>query len=143
MSMSLAPTVSTSQRMKRGQIRALLERRAGIEEMAGMAVRNHNRRDFQDGNLQVEENKTLRLGAQVEENPAKGKIIRRPEEEQTQAQKIIELNPKKEMQAEEIISLNPKPMEIADVIVLRDAQQNLKYIWLVRLDAVGDATRND
>merc|ERR1712183_1003982 len=73
--------------MKRGQIRAPLERITGIEEMVGMAVRNHNRRDFQDGNLQVEENKTLRLGAQVEENPAKGKIIRRPEEEQTQAQK--------------------------------------------------------
>ena len=47
------------------------------------------------------------------------------------------------MQAEEIISLNPKPMEIADVIVLKDVQQNLKYIWLVPLDAVGDATRND
>ena len=47
------------------------------------------------------------------------------------------------MQAEEIINLNPKLTEIADVIVSRDVQQNLKYIWLVRLDAVGDATRND
>ena len=143
MSMSHVPTVSTSQRMKRGQIRALLERRAGIEEMAGMDVRNPNRRDFHDGNLQVEENKTLRLEAQVEENPAKGQIIRRQEEEQTQAQKIIEPNLKKEMQAEEIISLSPNPTEIADVIVLKGVQQNLKYIWLVPLDAVGDATRND
>ena len=83
MSMSLAPTVSTNQRMKRGQIRALLERRAGIEEMAEMDVRNPNRRDFQDGNLQGEENKTLRLEAQVEENPAKGQTIRQTEEEQT------------------------------------------------------------
>ena len=83
MSMSLALTVSTNQRMKRGQTRAPLERRAGIEEMAGMAVRNPNRRDFQDGNLQVEEKKTLRLEAQVEENPAKGQIIRQTEEEQT------------------------------------------------------------
>ena len=48
-----------------------------------------------------------------------------------------------EMQAEETISLNPKPMEIAVVIVSRDVQQNLKYIWLVPLDVVGDATRND
>ena len=83
MSMSLAPTVSTNQRMKRGQIRAPLERRAGIEEMARMDVRNPNRRDFQDGNLQVEENKTLRLEAQVEENPEKGQIITQPEEEET------------------------------------------------------------
>ena len=82
MSTSLAPTVSTNQRMKRGQIRAPLERRTGIEEMVGMAVRNPNRRDSQDGNLQVEENKTLRLEAQVEENPERGLIISLPEEEE-------------------------------------------------------------
>jgi chromosome condensin MukBEF MukE localization factor len=81
--MSHVPTVSINQRTKRGQIRPLLERRAGIEEMAGMDVRNPNRRDFHDGNLQVEENKTLRLEAQVEENPVKGQKIRRQEEEQT------------------------------------------------------------
>ena len=82
MSMSLAPTVSTNQRMKRDQIRAPLQRKVVIEEMAGIDVRNLNRRDFQDGNLQVEENKTLRLGAQVVENPANGQIIRRLEEEE-------------------------------------------------------------
>ena len=84
MSMSHVPTVSINQRMKRGQIRAPLEGRAGIEKMAGMAVRNHNRRDFQDGNLQGEENKTLPLEAQVAENPVKGQIIRRQEEEPKQ-----------------------------------------------------------